>query len=116
MTGKIIKRDRTIGNKVKAKITKNKLTGKVREVEFPIFYDYGVDDIRSCIEWMVKENFWVKKKLTINAPELNIEGTADKIIKQIEDRGLERKLKRAVGNAWKNVEDTLLLNRKPKYR
>ena len=116
MAGKIPKKDRVIGNKVKAKITKNKLTGKVREIEFPIFYDYGVDDIRSCVEWMVKESYWSKKKLTIDASDLHITGTADKVIRQIEDRNLERKLKRAVGKAWVDIEETLKLNRKPKYK
>lgn len=115
MAGKIKKRDRIIGNKVKAKISKNKITGKVREVEFPIFYDYGVDDIRSCIEWLESEGFWKKTKLTIHAEELGISGTVDKLISQIEEKGLENELKKVVGAGWAEIEESLKLNRKSKY-
>ena len=115
MAGKIKSKDRVIGNKVKAKITKNKITGKVREVSFPIFYDYGVDDIRSCIEFMEKETFWKKKKLTIQAKELKIEGTQSKLIKQIENKNLENKLSKIVGKRWLEIEESLKLNRKSKY-
>lgn len=115
MAGKIPKRERIIGNYVQAKISKNKLTGKIREVGFPIYYDYGVDDLASCIQFMVKEGFWKKSKLTIHADDLNLSGTQAKLIQEIEDRGLERKLRRAVGKAWMEIEEELKLNRKPKY-
>ena len=116
MAGKIPKRERIIGNRVQAKVSKNKLTGKLREVGFPIYYDYGVDDLASCIQFMVKEGFWKKSKLTIHAEDLNISGTQAKLIQEIEDRGLERKLRRAVGKAWLEIEEELKLNRKPKYK
>lgn len=115
MAGKIPSKNRVIGNKVKARITKNKLTGKIREVEFPIYYDYGVDDIRSCIEFLVTEKYWTKTKLTIHADRLKISGTMDKLIREIEDRGLERKLRWEVGKAWMEIEEALKLNRKPRY-
>ena len=115
MAGKIVKRDRVIGNKVKAKVSKNKVTGKVREVAFPIFYDYGVDDIKSSIEWLVAEGFWKKTKLTIHAEELGLSGTADKLVKAIEEKGQERQLKKIVEKGWVEIEEGLKLNRKSKY-
>lgn len=115
MAKKIPKRERVIGNHVKAKISKNKITGKVREVEFPIFYDYGVDNLRSCVDFMVNEGFWKKNKLTIDASDLGIKATADKLIREIEDQGLEQKLKKAVRECWLEIEEELKLNRKRKY-
>lgn len=115
MAGKIKKKDRVIGNLVKAKISKNKITGKVREVEFPIFYDYGVDNIRSCVEFLVKEEWWKKNKMTIDASDLGLSGTVDSLIKQIEDQSLEDDLRRVVGECWNDIEEQLKLNRKRKY-
>lgn len=113
---KIESRRRVIGVLIKAKVTKNKFTGKLREIEFPIYYDYGVDDIGACIDFMVKEKFWEQKKLTIIAPDLDIEGTRQTLVQQIEEGNLERKLKRCVQKAWQEIEDSLKLNRKSKFK
>jgi len=48
----------SIGSAVKVKITKNKITGKVREVVFDIYYDYGIDDISSCIDYLLQIGRW----------------------------------------------------------
>lgn len=115
MIGKIPKKDLVIGNKVRAKISKNKVTGKVREVEFPIYYDYGVDDIRSCVDYLVKNEYWSKTKLTIDAHDLGIKGTIEKLVSQIEDQNLESEMKEAVGKCWHDIEEAVKLNRKGKY-
>lgn len=113
--GKLVRKEKIIGNQVKIKVTKNKLTGKQRHVSFPIYNDYGIDDISSCVEWMVMESHWKKKKLTIDAKEFRINGTIGTIIREIENKGTEHKLKKIVGRKWLEVEETLKLNRKPKY-
>ena len=107
-----------IGIQSLAKITKNKLTGKVREVEFPIYYDYGVDDIGSCVDWLVSEGTWKKRKNSIVASLSGHEftGARKSVIKWIEkDEKRRQLLKRAVGKAWNEREDSLKLNRRPKY-
>lgn len=53
-------KDRNVGTYVRVKISKNKITGKERIVEFPIYYDYGIDDITSCIDFLMQEKFWAK--------------------------------------------------------
>lgn len=116
--GAIKSKDRIIGVKCKVKISKNKLTGKIREVSFPIFYDYGIDDIGSCVDFLIKEKHWKKSasgsKITTN--ELLIDPcTRASVIKQIESKGLEKKLSEIVGAVWHDIEDSLKLNRKSKY-
>ena len=108
-------RDRIIGVESKVKVTKNKLTGKVRHISFPIYYDYGIDDIGSCIDFMVEEGFWRISKQTIDAIDLELKGTRQYLINQIEENNLEVKLKKAVASSWKSIEDSLKLKRKPKY-
>jgi len=110
------KRDRIIGVNGEVKVSKNKITGKRRECTLPIFYDYGIDDISACIDWLVEEGFWKKTKLTINATEdIGIDGTKEKLIRYIEENTLQEKLRGIVGDAWHEIERDLKLNRKPKY-
>lgn len=116
MAGKIKSKERVIGNRVKAKISKNKLTGKEREVEFTIYYDLGVDDLRSSIDFLVKEKVWKKSGQMINAVSLKLKGTQATLIKKIEDKNLEEKVKVLVSTTWKKIEDSLKLNRKKRYK
>lgn len=116
MARKLKKKDKIIGNQVKAKISKNKITGKIREISFPIFYDYGVDDIQSCIDFLTTEKIWKKNKLTINAKHFKVKATQAKLIKHIEKNNLEKKLRKLVGKEWNKIEESLKLNRKPRFK
>ena len=81
MAKPIKSKGRVIGNQVKAKISKNKITGKVREISFPIYYDYGIDDIRSLIQFLCEEGEIIKRKNTLICTPLGIEATEDKMIR-----------------------------------
>ncbi len=119
VVGKIKKKDRIIGSEVKAKITKNKITGKVREIEFSMFNDYGIDDIGSCIDFLTSETggeYWSMKKQTILATDFDFQGTRASLIKFIEENGREKKLARITGKVWNQIEDSLKLGRKGKYQ
>lgn len=104
-----------IGVKTVIKISKNKFTGKLREVGFPIYYDYGIDDIESCLDFLVTNKYWVKPKQTITATELNVEMTQPKLIQYIEEKGKEKILFKAVQSCWNELEEKLKLNRKRKF-
>lgn len=118
--GKITKlvrgRPRDIGHWVEAKVQKNKFTGKVRSVKFPIYDAYGVDDIRSMIQWMVDEKFWGKPTTqTISTEGDFIDGKMDTIVSYIENNGEEQKLREIVAECWLELEGEILSERKPKY-
>jgi recombination protein RecA len=119
MIGKIIKSERIIGNKVKARVKKNKITGKEREVEFPIFYDYGSDSIGACINFLIEEKRWKKTGREIDAIDLAITGTktdfGGSLVKQIEEGNLEEKLFKIAEEEWLRIEERIKLNRKQKY-
>lgn len=113
----IKRRDRKIGFICRVKVSKNKVTGKERTVDFPIYFDYGIDDIGSCIDWMVKEKYWPKRGNTITATGLRIKGTRKKLIQLIEENDLERQMQVFVGKAWKDLEAKISTTneRKKKY-
>lgn len=108
-------KDLRIGSHVRVQVNKNKLTGKYREVTFPIYNDYGIDDTASCVNFMVDEKFWNKDGHSIEAVDLDLKLRKTELIAHIEENGLERKLQRAVGRAWKEREDSIKLHRKKRY-
>jgi RecA/RadA recombinase len=113
---KIKRSEREIGVGTEAKVSKNKLTGKVRKVPLSIYYDYGIDDIAENIDFLVDEGRWKKIKGTIEAKDFNFSGTKQSIIAHIEGRALSKELQRIVGEVWHKIEDGLKMDRKPKYR
>jgi len=111
------KRKRQIGVMAMPRVEKNRLTGKVRSCEFPIYYDYGIDDLGSCVSFMIKEGFWKKKDGKIRAKELRVSGAnVGALVAKIEEKNLEKELKTAVGRAWLEIEESMKLNRKKKFQ
>jgi recombination protein RecA len=107
---------RPIGADCMVKVSKNKLTGKRREVFFPIYYDYGVDSIESCINFLIKEKTWVKTKSLVDTKGFVEDKMPIKnLIKFIEEGKFENKLNKFVSSIWYDIEDKIKLDRKPKY-
>lgn len=113
------RRNLTVGIDCVAKITKNKMTGKIREVTFPIYYSYGIDDIRTNIDFLLAEGAATKRGNRIELPCIGEGGEAystDKWIKTIDERrDLQKQLQKAVGRAWAEREHVLDLGRKARY-
>lgn len=107
--------ERIIGVDVRAKITKNKLTGKIREIDFPIYYSYGIDDIGACFDFIMSTNHWEMNKKTILATEFDITGTRDTIIKHIETQNKEEELFAIANKRWLMIEDAVAVKRKSKF-
>jgi RecA/RadA recombinase len=111
-------KNREIGVKVVVQVKKNKLTGKRREVSFPIYYDYGIDDIGSCIDFLLEEGFWRQKAKGVSKIETGgdfKDMTKDKLIEYIEGDNLESQLSEIVGQCWAKIEKDILTKRKPRY-
>lgn len=112
---KIKSKDIIIGTNVIAKIDKNKLTGKKRQVQFPIYYDLGVDDVKSCVDYLVAEKVWKKNKQTVNAKHINLKASIPKIIHHVESKNLEDKIRKVVNRTWNKKESEIRLKRKRRY-
>ena len=108
---------RKIGISSKLETKKNRITGKLKTVSVPIYPSYGMDDIGSCVDYLIMEGYWKKSKKNkgFRCPEVRIEGPREKIIAGIEARGLEHILKETVGKCWREIESLCDLKRKNKY-
>jgi RecA/RadA recombinase len=108
-------KERPNGVRVRVGFEKNSVSGKMWPVEFDIYYDLGIDDVGSMVKFLVSEGGWPKKGGKIHAKELNIFSTMSKLIEEIEERGLERKVQRICGRCWKEICDKMRLGRKRRF-
>jgi len=110
-----------IGNCVNAEITKNKLTGKLRDIDFDVFYDYGIDDISSMVDYLTKTKIWKKSGGYIYPSQFLGSAPPKKfykkdLVKLIEQEGAEKEVKDLCGEIWNSIEDAVKLSdRKRKY-
>lgn len=118
-----------IGDRVAIDVTKNKLVGKRHSADFALYYEYGWDDISSCIDFLGQSGAWkceMRKAARdgesagVSSIQENTLGlpagvSKEKAIRLIEDGELHTRLRREVYMVWHDIERQLSANRKPKY-
>lgn len=103
-----------IGNMVQAEVKKNKFTGRPRKVQFPIYYDYGIDDIASCVDFLIDCGYIKKAGAYYSWPGWD-KMHKNKLIAKIEDEDLVPELRERVSEQWAIREEKLRLGRKPRF-
>lgn len=110
-------KERELGIKVNIAVRKNRITGKKRDCIVPIYHSAGVDDLGSCIAWLMDEGHWEKPEGASKfvAKEFKHEGTVEALIRKIEETGQEEKLHGLVQEVWDAVETACMVHRKRRY-
>lgn len=105
------------GIRCKCKIKKNRLTGRERELIVPIYHSLGIDDVGSCIDYLIDEKRWTKRPRggLIKAPDLDMEATRPLLIRHIEKNDLEEKVRECVAATWLDIEEAVAVKRKRRY-
>ena len=106
---------RSIGVHINLQIKKNRTTGELHKVNMDIYPSYGIDDIGSCIDYLIEEGWWKKKGKKITANEFDVELTRDNLISYIEENKLYKKLQKITGQCWKEIRQACSLKRKKIY-
>lgn len=107
---------RKIGSKVRCEVVRTRLTGKQRTVELDVYNSAGIDEVGSCVDYLVKEGWWpTVGKGMIDAKEFKIKGGREKVIRLIEKNNHEDRLRTVVGKCWADVEEQLKVRRKNRY-
>lgn len=106
-----------MGSMTQMKIQKNHITGKKRTITVPVYNEYGVDDVGSCIDYLLEWKHWKGTEKNFKAPEFKFAGSREELIQRIESKQSIRlpKLREVVANVWTEVESAVALKRKPKY-
>jgi len=108
-------KEREIGITCKVQVKKNRFTGRLRTVELPLYHSFGIDEVGSCVDYLVSEKHWPKKGNTIDAHDFKESMTREKLIKFIQDENLESDLSEIVADVWNNVEKECSVERKSRY-
>lgn len=108
-------KQRQIGTLCQVKVKKNRVAGKNRTVEVPIYWSHGIDDIGSLVDFLVEEGHWKKKGSLILADELEISDSEEGLIQEIEKLGWEHEIGLLAEDCWKEIESACELNRKKRY-
>jgi len=112
-------RKRTVGHWIKAKVSKNKATGAYDIVSFPILYDYGVDDITSCVDYLCVEGVWQRHKGgLIDSPPFGggPYNTEESVVLMLDqDEEAQTELRALVGRTWLDIQKQLQPNRARRF-
>jgi len=102
-----------IGGFTQVSVVKNKLTGKKRKdgIVFPIYNDYGVDDVGSCVDFLKKTKHWKSDSGGITAKEFDLKKSRDDLVDCLEKNRFQKELQIIVGAVWTKVENAIRLNR-----
>jgi len=106
---------RILGTYCKVNVKKNRMTGKDRTITVPIYYSIGIDDIGGCIDFLIEEDCWKKKKGKIEATIFEKNLTKEALIQYIEKNDLEKDLREVVADTWEKVESQCTIKRKFRY-
>lgn len=111
----VMGKKRQLGVECLIQIKKNRITGREWNISIPIYHSFGIDDIGSCVDYLIDEGYWQRKGNTIKAPEMDFTGHKEKLIRHIEKGGLEKDLREMVGDVWTKVGDKCSVKRKRRY-
>ena len=109
---KTLKRERTVngkklsrivGQRVRANITKNKVTGKRRDVEFDTLYGYGVDDIGALLDFCIEHG---ATELTNRKKQISAIESSAKRMDALKNRSLK---------TWLDIEAKFAPERKSRF-
>lgn len=115
---------RTIGSICLAQIKKNRITGKIgkdRAVEIPFYYELGIDDVGSCVDYLIKEKKWTKRGKSekggslYDATGIDFIGSRNAIVAHIEANNLETVVRKLTAQTWREVDEQCIPKRKKRY-
>jgi len=118
LTKEIKKKSRKLGTIARVVFAKNRYSGNTGTVEIPIYRKFGIDDIGSCIDYLLGEGYWKKSGQIINAEELEFKGNRKDLITHIEKEDLYTDLREVVQDCWDEIEELIgkdFADRKRKY-
>lgn len=111
-------KDVVVGVHCRVRVKKNRITGRENTVEFPIYYDTGIDDIGGMVDFLVDAKCWPKSKTGVIDATADFDGLVarrDDLIQSIEENDLRSDLEDITEAAWKLVQSEMVIERKLKY-
>jgi RecA/RadA recombinase len=107
---------RVIGGITEINIKKNRHNGKPRKIRFYFYFETGIDDVTTNVEWLIDEGFWsCTENGPLSAPDFEFEGKKRDFIRTIEAENRRDELAAVVAQRWAELEAKIANGRTSKY-
>lgn len=128
LSRKVMGQPERLGTVSKVHCERTRLTGRDVTVPLVILNSLGVDDVGTTCRWLVERGHWKRKAadgeadkgLTeatpVKAPELDYTGPFGGLVEKVIETKWEKDLRHLAGKVWKEIDDQLVVDRKPKYQ
>ena len=103
------------GVKCGVRVKRNRITGRDRSVEVPVFHSYGIDDLGGMVDWLVDVDHWKKSVGRIEAMEFGMDKSKEELIRFIEEGKKQKALRLVVADKWQEIEESVELKRERRY-
>ena len=103
------------GVKCGVRVKRNRITGRDRSVQVPIFHSYGIDDLGGCVDWLMAVGHWKMGKGGIDAGEFKIIAHRERLVRFIEEEKKQNELRLIVTDKWQEIEEAAELKREKRY-
>ena len=100
----IRKIEKVYGIMVNAECKKNKIGLPFRDCNFPVIFNYGIDDMSACLDWLKSVNGGLEE---IGIEEKDIKNYAEKITVE-RDEEAQKKVREVTIKIWKEIESNFL--------
>ncbi len=109
-------KDHPVGQVVRFKMAKNHVCGwEGGRVDLTFYRKTGLDDIGSCVDYLVDNKHWETDAGGILATEVGHTGPRDEIVKAVEDAEMEDDVHKLVERVWRDIEAACTVSRKRRY-
>jgi len=117
ITKTVMGKKRELGIVAQVRVRKNRMTGRDRTIEIPIYHSCGIDDVGSMIAYLVSEGVWKNKKGMVTATGIGpaLEMRWETLIRHIEQNDLWEDVVELVEQTWHEVEKACQVKRKRRY-
>jgi RecA/RadA recombinase len=114
---KVAGKDRFIGMTSRVRVKKNRVSGRDRSVDIPIYHSVGIDDLGGCVDYLVEEGRWSQAKDDgpVTAADWDVQLKREKLVQHVEENGLEGELRLLVAETWNDIESKCEVKRKNRY-
>lgn len=118
-------KEREVGSTIRVDVQKNRICGWEGKFDLSFIKGYGIDDLGSCVEYLIEERHWKKVRgsaatddnriADIAAPEFKFTGKPEDLIQYIQSECEEWQLRKITEQVWQSIIDGAIPDRKPRY-